>query len=193
MNCSICRTPLERATLLVGEDGASDLRGFRCPRDGGVFLPSDLYFAWRERHAEGDTGFAPRPKDVVDVHKPKLCPQDGHIMLRHHLEPAASFWIDRCGVCGGVWFDPQEWEATVAAGLHEHLPLLVSDAWQREREAAASRHFHEERLRQALGNLDFERVETFRRWVERHEQAHLIWPRLRPDADGSAPEMDSAA
>ena len=145
MNCSICRTPLERATLLAGDGGAPDLRGFRCPSDGGVFLPSDLYFAWREGPREHDGGARPQPSDVIDVHKPKLCPQDGHIMLRYHLAPAADFWIDRCSACGGVWFDPQEWEATLSIGLHEHLPLLVSDAWQREREAAASRHFHEAR------------------------------------------------
>lgn len=186
MDCPICSTPLERATLLESEGGLPALRGFRCPQDGGIFLPSDLYFGWREGQEGIGTGAPPQPSDVIDVHKPKLCPQDGRIMLRYHLKPAADFWIDRCGACGGVWFDPKEWEATVAAGLHEHLPLLVSDAWQREREAAESRRFHEARLREALGAVDYQRVEAFRKWADGHEQRHLIWAQLRPGFDAEA-------
>lgn len=51
MNCPICDTALERITLLRADGFGMDLRGFGCPEDHGVFLPSDRYAPPRCRGA----------------------------------------------------------------------------------------------------------------------------------------------
>ena len=181
----MCDAALAQASLLPADDSGSDLRGFRCPQGHGVFLPSDLYFDWREgREPTGDLDLSAASGDVGDVKRAKLCPQDSRIMGRYRSAGDKGFWIDRCATCGGAWFDGSEWEATVAAGLHETLTHVFSDAWQREAEEATARAARRERLADAIGSDDLERTDAFREWVWSHPQRHLLIARVgeRPDA-----------
>lgn len=188
MTCPVCDAELGRDTLLTGEEGAPDLRGFRCPEGHGLFLPSDLYFAWQEGHepsAEGG-GLIPSADEVGDIRSPKMCPQDGRIMGRYRVGGEDSFWLDRCGTCSGVWFDGDEWEATLAAGLLDELPTLVSDAWQRDIERAHAEQHREERLRERIGDDDMGRIDAFRVWLWAHPERHLLLARLGEAPDASA-------
>jgi Zn-finger nucleic acid-binding protein len=194
MNCPTCDRALERATLLPPDGAGPDLRGFRCPLGHGVFLPSDLYFDWRDHQGEAGRagGRIAAPDEVGDVKRAKLCPQDGRIMRRYRVSAAGGFWIDRCGVCGGAWFDGGEWEATAAAGLLDELPRVFSDAWQREAEEAEAAEARRERLSEAVGAEDLDRVDAFRAWAWSHPQRHLLLARLNerptPDAPPDEPE-----
>jgi Zn-finger nucleic acid-binding protein len=179
MTCPICDSSLEHTVLLAADESGGDLRGFRCPRDHGVFLPSDLYFDWRdERKQTGNLDLAAVSDDVGDMRQAKLCPQDGRIMARYRSGSAAGFWIDRCGTCGGTWFDGSEWEATVSTGLHEALTNVFSDAWQREVEEAAVAAQRRERLAESVGESDLRRADEFREWVWSHPQRHLLLARV---------------
>ena len=190
MNCPICDASLERASLLPADNSGPDLRGFRCPRGHGVFLPSDLYFDWRdEREPTGDLDLSAASGDVGDVgdvKRAKLCPQDGRIMGRYRSAGDGGFWIDRCATCGGAWFDGSEWEATVAAGLHESLTRVFSDAWQREAEEATAAAARRGRLAEAVGAGDLDRVDAFRAWVWSHPQRHLLIARVSERPEPSA-------
>ena len=186
MTCPVCDAALQRAPLLPGDGDAPDLRGFRCPNAHGLFLPSDLYFAWREGHepvVDGG-GLIPSPDAVGDVKKPKLCPQDGRIMGRYKVGAGNTFWLDRCATCSGVWFDGDEWEATVEAGLLDHLPSIVTDAWQRTIEDDEAASTRAGTLRDRLGADDLERIDAFRTWAWAHPERHVILARLgeRPEA-----------
>jgi Zn-finger nucleic acid-binding protein len=179
MNCPICDTSLQHAVLFPGDAPGDDLRGFRCPRDHGVFLPSDLYFDWRDgREPTGDLDLSAASDDVGDLKRAKLCPQDGRIMTRYRTSGTAGFWIDRCGACGGAWFDGSEWEATVAAGLHEALTDVFSDAWQREAEEVMAATSRRERLAESVGEEDLERTDAFRDWIWSHPERHLLLARV---------------
>ena len=187
MNCPICASPLERATLLHGD--GPELRGFRCARGHGVFLPSDLYFDWRDgREPTGDLDTSLASGDVGDVKRAKLCPQDGRIMGRYRTTGDDGFWIDRCSTCGGAWFDGSEWEATVAAGLHGSLTRVFSDAWQREAEEAAASTARRDRLAETVGAEDLDRADAFREWVWSHPQRHLLIARVSERPETTAGE-----
>lgn len=187
MTCPLCATDLDRDTLVVVDEGP-DLRGFRCPNGHGRFLPSDLYTAWREGHDSGESTGAPIPTadTVGDVKVPKRCPEDGHIMGRYRVGDPASFWLDRCGTCHGVWFDGGEWEATVESGLLDQLPAIVSDAWQRTIDDVSAAQHRTDRLRAQIGPADLARIDDFRAWAWAHPARHVILARLgeRPEADG---------
>ena len=190
MTCPLCDADLERATLLPAAGSDPDLRGFRCPNGHGTFLAADLYFAWRDRHEpSGDGGaLAPSSDAVGDVKRAKLCPQDRRIMGRYRVSPD-GFWLDRCATCGGVWFDGDEWVATVKAGLVDHLPTLFSDAWQRQVENASSDYSWDDRLRERIGADDLHRVDAFRAWLWSHPERSVILARLgeRPAAPSDQP------
>ena len=185
MTCSLCDAALERTALLASGDGAPELRGFACPNGHGSFLPSDLYFAWREGRDASDAGGAlPDSEDVGDVKRAKLCPQDGRIMRRYRTSAEGGFWLDRCSTCGGAWFDGDEWAAIAEAGLAAHLATIFSDAWQREAEEARTAQRWDNRLTDEMGVADLSRVDDFRAWAWAHPQRHFIFARLqeRPDA-----------
>ena len=194
MTCPLCDAEFERAALLDADGDTPELRGFRCPQGHGVFLPSDLYFAWRDRYEPSPEADAmvPPSDEVGDVKRAKLCPQDGRIMRRYRVSPEGGFWLDRCGACGGVWFDGDEWKATAAAGLLDRLPTLFSDAWQRQIEQSSSTRYWDDRLRDRIGADDLARVDDFREWAWGHPERSLIMARLgeRPDetADAEVPE-----
>lgn len=185
MNCPVCGADLERASLLDASAEDPTLRGFRCPGGHGVFLPSDLYFAWRERHAPAEQAPSSVPPSgaVGDLKQAKLCPQNARIMRRAQTGPD-GFWLDRCATCGGVWFDGQEWEATVEAGLLDLLPTLFTDAWQRQIDEAQTAEHWQSTLEEQIGADDLARVDAFREWAWAHPLRHLVMARLteRPEA-----------
>lgn len=183
MTCPICDAPLDRTALLSGEGNVPSLYGFHCPLEHGVFLPADLYQEWRRAEPADGSNATPASTEIDagdfgDIKKAKLCPQDGRIMRRYRVTAAGAFWLDRCAGCGGVWFDGAEWDATVSLGLHDQLPALFSDAWERDIEAKAREQYHVDTLRERIGAEDLERVEAFRAWAWAHPLRHFILARL---------------
>lgn len=72
-----------------------------------------------------------------------LCPF-GHGILRRaqtHLDP--PFYLERCGICSGIWFDRGEWERVVVQGLSADLGEIWTQSWQQ-------RKLDEERRRRTL-------------------------------------------
>ena len=190
MNCPLCDRTLERTTLLPAGPASHDLR---CPGGHGVFLPSDLYYDWRDRGGPAAPDGARRPaapEEVGDVKRAKLCPQDGRIMGRYRVGAAGAVWGDPCGACGGAGFDGREWEATVAAGLVARLPDVFTDAWERAEVEAADAAARRGRVAAAVGEADLERVDAFRAWMWDHPQRHLLlaWVNERPPGDGEPGE-----
>ena len=180
MTCPICSSLLNQATLLAADSGEPELRGFRCPDGHGVFLPSDLYFAWRDRHEPPTepSGHVPSSDEVGDVKRAKLCPQDGRIMRRARVSLEGGFWLDRCGTCGGVWFDGSEWDATVTAGLLDVLPSFFSDAWTRQTEEVRAAEHWQHQLEARVGKNDLDRIDAFRSWAWSHPEREVVFARL---------------
>ena len=185
MTCPICSADLAWTTLLDADGDAPELRGFRCPEGHGAFLPSDLYFEWRDHREDSARPRAqvPSSDEVGDVKRAKLCPQDGRIMRRSRVSLEGGFWLDRCATCGGVWFDGDEWAATVEAGLLGALPTFFSDVWQSQLEDARSAEHWEARLAERVGADDLERVDAFRQWAWAHPEREVVFARLneRPE------------
>ena len=192
MNCPVCERTLQQAVLLDSSKERPDLRGFRCSAGHGVYLPSDLYFSWRETAATSSTEppESDLNEDVGDIMQAKLCPQDSRIMTRYRVASEGGFWLDRCATCGGIWFDGAEWDATVAAGLHEQLPRVFSDSWQRAMIERSVEAFHARRRSEWIGHEDLQRVESFREWVWGHEHSALLLARVleRPEAASTKDE-----
>ncbi len=76
--------------------------------------------------------------------------------------------LELCGHCDEVWLDTGEWDLVKKLDLHEKLSSVFTDAWQRnilkQREASSLRDHYS----QVLGEKDFEKVNEFKLWLDKH-------------------------
>ena len=108
MNCPVCK-----ATTLVQEELEPGLPDKRCRQCGGRWIEGSRYLAWVAAHGRR---LADKPPEegvelpVAESGKAKLCPECGRFLTRARVGRGASFHLERCGTCGGIWTDANEWE-----------------------------------------------------------------------------------
>lgn len=143
-----------------------------CPNCHGRWIPSHLYWRWREAHPENlpelPVDAAPPCPPVAESGRGKLCPECRHVLLPYKVGHSLAFSLDRCGTCGGVWLDANEWEALRARNLHDDIHFIFSASWQRRVfEEEQARH-REERLRRWFGEEDYAEARRIRDWLCAH-------------------------
>jgi Zn-finger nucleic acid-binding protein len=116
----------------------------------------------------------PDDLEVQESQRIKTCPECNHFLIRYRVGHGLDFSIDRCGACGGLWFDQNEWEILKLRNLHDDVHLIFSAAWQlraaREEEVQRRR----DRLLKQLGAEDFSEVERMHNWLRTHPRRSTI-------------------
>lgn len=149
--CPKCRD----VELTHPEGRASRL--LRCARCRGTWVPKD------EARLEAvgallESDSTIRPGETGDG-RTGLCPEGHGILIRARVEADPGFYLERCPICHGIWFDKGEWGALAQAHLLEHLDELWDPAFRHkargveEAEAVA-------RLERELGPKLFESLEV---------------------------------
>jgi Zn-finger nucleic acid-binding protein len=184
MKCPVCKK-----VALEAHENADGPVTHACGGCGGKYVKSSQYFAWLDRHGEN---VPERPADqapalpVADSKPGKLCPECGAFLIRHEVGHDIDFAIDRCGRCGGIWLDGNEWETLVARGLHDDVHMVFSEAYQTElkRRRRADEYGQtvtdilDEKLTKQLGEADFAKLKEFQQWLAAHDQAEQIYAYL---------------
>jgi len=177
MDCPICKM-----RTLSQSEIESNLNALECSNCQGRWIQSYQYWKWRDGLGKDvpDELPAQGPElEVEDSTGAKLCPECGHILIRHPVGHGISFWLDRCGNCGGVWFDHNEWETLKGRNLHDDIHLIFSAIWQKqvrkEDHEKAMKDFYENKF----GPADFAKVKEIKTWIDNHPlkselQAFLI-------------------
>lgn len=168
MNCPVCK----KHALKV-QDIETGLKSQECPNCGGRWIGSYVYWKWKEQ--TGKTLAASLPEQAEPVVKDstaaKLCPECGHFLRRYPVDHEMGFTLDRCGNCGGMWFDQNEWEALKSRGLHKDVHMVFSNMWQnrirdKQRQAAA-----ESIYKRMFGPEDYMRICEVKDWLSKHPHA----------------------
>lgn len=167
MNCPVCR----KQPLKV-QDIESGLKSQECPNCRGQWIGSYMYWKWKE--ATGKT-LSVEPKDIGElaVHDntaAKLCPECGHFLRRYPVGKELGFSLDRCGNCGGTWFDQNEWEALKARGLHKDVHLVFSNMWQNQIRDRQRQQAAEAVYKRIFGPEDYTRISEVKDWLSKHPQ-----------------------
>ncbi|HET7462145.1 MAG TPA: zf-TFIIB domain-containing protein [Longimicrobium sp.] len=180
MRCPVCKPALE----LQPQALESSLTVHGCPNCHGSWVRAADYWRWRAEHTPSQPsappsggGARPEPADTEGL---KLCPDDGHILGRYRVGHGLGFAVDHCRNCDGVWLDANEWEALRQAGVHEHLPEVYSDEWQREVRAEDRREREQAQWTRQLGEADFARVREVRAWIDAHPHRSELYAFLNP-------------
>jgi Zn-finger nucleic acid-binding protein len=187
MKCPVCKD-----VVLADAELESGLPAGRCAECGGQWVGGSTYLKWI-----GDRGPEPPPDREVfeavpgepavrDNRKAKLCPYCGRFLTRAKVGRGLEFLLDRCGSCGGIWFDANEWEVLKGRGLHDAVHFVFSDAWQadvsrRDREAQ-----HDRLLAQKVGEADWAEVKRVRAWLDAHPHRAELYAYLTRDVDSPA-------
>jgi Zn-finger nucleic acid-binding protein len=128
MICPKCRTVTLRSAELKGGVGEA----FRCGSCHGMWVigleEGDIDAVSRSRLEENLPSH-----DRNSDRRAGLCPF-GHGILRRaqtHLNP--PFYLERCSICHGIWFDRGEWERVALDGLLKTLFDIWLPSWQQRK------------------------------------------------------------
>ena len=184
VTCPACRMPTLRPA-----EAEPLLPSRRCATCGGQFIGGEQYHRWLEHpNRAAMTVRQETVDDATDSMRAKVCAECGKLMRRLRVGQGVTFSIDRCGACGGVWLDANEWESLRTVGLHDRLHFVVGDAWQarvvkEERDRAAR-----DRAAASIGPEDFDEVQRIAEWIERHARRDEIAAYLLTRLRAVAPE-----
>ena len=87
-----------------------------------------------------------------------LCPSGHGIMIRAKVDLAEPFYLEKCVVCGGIWFDKGEAQRIGGSIFLEHLSELWSRAWQHKQRKEQSRRRFLEINQKLLGDDAFQTI-----------------------------------
>ncbi len=125
------------------------LRLLRCPKCRGTWMPKDeARLEAVGALLEGDSTI--RPTDTGDG-RTGLCPEGHGILIRARVEAEKGFFLERCPVCHGIWFDKGEWNALAQSHLLEHLDDLWDPAFRHRVRAEAGDEDYRAQLARDLG------------------------------------------
>jgi Zn-finger nucleic acid-binding protein len=159
-------SPIHPDTIMELREIEPGLVVYECPRSGGLWIPLQAYFAWKERQLQASGAL---PEGGAPV-----CPESGRLLLRYRVGHGLQFHIDRSPATGGVWLDKGEWEALKSKGLHVALNLIFTAAYQRQIRSAEYVQTLTDAFRERIGAADFSKVAEFGAWLAHHPRRRDI-------------------
>lgn len=174
MNCPVCKS-----RSLIAHQLEPELAALKCEKCGGYWINSFQFWKWQEAHHE-IRGARADIESVAEPREAKLCVECGGILIRYRVGHSLPFSIDRCGHCGGLWFDRNEWEVLRGRNLVEEIHLIFSATTQQ-------RFRLEDSFRRSLGEQDFAEVLRIKEWLTPHQHRGEILAFLQRSEDSDKP------
>lgn len=118
--------PKCRDVELVHPEGRAS-RLLRCPTCRGTWFPKDEARLEAAGALMGnDSTLRPGGGDG----RTGLCPHGHGILIRARVDAEPAFFLERCPVCHGIWFDKGEWNALAQSHLLDRLDDLWNPAFR---------------------------------------------------------------
>ncbi len=172
MQCPICKQ-----TSLTPGSLENNLSAHKCQSCHGIWLQANDYLGWRSQQGDFPPPDAASPDVSIsaeDVAKAKICPQDGHFLLRYKVGKDITFALDRCGTCNGVWFDPKEWDVLKSRHLHGEIHNIFTDPWQRQVRQEEQRRSIQLFYQGKLGEEDYAELRRIKAWIGQHPERSAL-------------------
>ena len=158
-----------------------NLHSSRCGKCSGVWVSSSQYEQWLKHHG---ANLPEKPADEsvklesTETHGAKFCPECKYILLKYKVGHNVGFSLNRCGHCGGVWFDKNEWEIMKSRSLNDDVHLVFSEAWQSAVRAEEHKNAVDEILRKQIGDEDLKEVQRIKTWLQSHPKSSELYAYL---------------
>ncbi len=159
MNCPKCKNIDLRKR---GYDSPSN-----CHICGGMWIDHDKLpeFMGSMRSSVGEQTDANLNDD-----KTGMCPLGHGVMIRTKIDIDEPFYLEKCGACGGVWFDNGEWKRVINLNLAENINELWCKSWQIKQRKEQSRKKFLELNRSFLGDQLFEELIKISEILKEHPE-----------------------
>jgi len=128
---------------------------FFCEKCGGMWLLNV------ERSDLPEITIDPADIDLdSDDHDKKtgICPSGHGIMIRAKVDIGEPFYLEKCTICGGIWFDRGEWQRVAENNLAENLSHIWSRSWQRKQSQEKNRGSFLKLNQKLLGDPIFQAI-----------------------------------
>ena len=139
-----------------------------------MWITAQQYDDWLARHADNQPEKPADPNaQLLSGEKlgAKFCPVCQYLLVKYKVGHQTNFSLDRCGHCGGVWLDKNEWDILKSRNLHDDVHLMFSPAWQ----AAVRSEQHEAAMdeiwREHLSEADLSEIRRVKQWIDAHPKA----------------------
>lgn len=166
MKCPICKN-----YALVVKALEQNLSSQQCPHCNGRWIGSFQYWKWRDASGKSineNTVSDSSDCSAKDSTGAKLCPECGHFLRRYPVGHGIAFGLDRCGNCGGMWFDQNEWEMLKKQNLHDDVHKIFSEIWQRQLRDEEHQAKMETFYKEKFGPDDYQKARDIKHWVDTH-------------------------
>lgn len=174
----ITTCPVCKSETLSNNEQEPGLLCNKCGECGGVFISAEQYNQWLRAHG-ANLPEKPAQEQVELVSGEtvgaKFCPQCRFMLMKYKVGHNVNFSLNRCGHCGGMWFDKNEWEILKSRNLHDDVHMVFSHSWQskvRDDERVA---FLDAALRKELGEEDFNEVRRIKGWMDSHPKSAQLF------------------
>lgn len=160
MDCPQCKGyKLEPYELEVG------LLACRCSKCEGALLPLMNYRFWADHSA--DAVEVPDADTVTeDNTQAKQCPKCARLMTKFKVGFESENKIELCTGCDEAWLDSGEWKLLKALELHDKLPKIFTDAWQRNIRVRQQQESLKTSYQKRLGSEVFSKADEFKTWLD---------------------------
>lgn len=111
-----------------------------CPSCGGAWILPENYADWRQGRVDPNAPlqvsvlpFSLEANDQPSAldNRAALCPDCKHYLVRGRLNLRnASFFVERCPNCQGIWCDRGEWDILEKLGLDTQIEHIFLGEWQ---------------------------------------------------------------
>lgn len=174
--CPICPQ-----TVLSAHQLDESLLGSNCDKCGGTWVSPDQYDDWLSQH--GDNLPEKPPDEQIDLmsgEKPgaRFCPACKFVMLKYKVGHDIEFSLNRCGHCGGFWFDKNEWEILKSRNLHDDITMIFSQPWQAQIRKEEHQKAIEQLWKERLGEADYNEAKRIKEWLEKSSKSQDLYAYL---------------
>ena len=159
----------------------ANLHSSRCGKCSGVWVSSNQYQQWLKTHGANLPEKSPEAGiNLVsgETHGAKFCPECKYILMKYKVGHDVHFSLNRCGHCGGVWFDKNEWEIMKSRNLNDDVHLVFSQPWQTSVREEEHKSAINEILRKQIGDEDLKEIERIKTWLQSHPKSAELYAYL---------------
>lgn len=129
--CPKCESAQLQSVSGASSISSSHSRPRQCPGCRGVWVPFAAFAALEDEDflAEHDSPAG----DAEYDRRIGACPEGHGMMRRARVQWDDTYFLDRCGSCGGIWFDAGEWSRIANERLLENITEIWTLAYRSRR------------------------------------------------------------
>ncbi|MBX9691086.1 MAG: zf-TFIIB domain-containing protein [Cyanobacteria bacterium] len=179
VQCPVCKVDSLAYHQLEG-----GLSSNKCTQCDGIWICSVLYSDWLSQNPQTVSSDS-HERDVClesrESSGPRFCPECRYVLIKYRVGRGLVFSLDRCGHCGGIWFDKDEWDILKSRNLHDQVHLVFSQSWQANILWEERRRFIDEMWQSRLEKADLAEIQRIKEWLKAHPQSEELFAYLLSD------------